>query len=97
MPAISVAVDGDVTATPGSITTVKDAQSGKWTAGTISYKTYPKLKVNGKPVIHEASCTFTFSGTNSSGATVTGSETVKLSAGTAKLQKGADKVLKDGD
>lgn len=97
MTTISVAVKGEVTATPGTNQNYKEAASGKWTADTVSYETYAKLKVNGESVIYEASCTFSFSGSDSSNKAVTGSEKVKLSAGTTKLQKGANKVLKQGD
>jgi hypothetical protein len=96
MTAKSVAVEGDVKATAGA-TPYTGANSGTWTAGPVSYQTYSKLQVNGKPVIFEASCTFNFKGTGPNNAPVAGVETVQLSAGTTTLQKGANNVMKHGD
>jgi hypothetical protein len=87
---------GDVSATPGT-TPFSGAQSGTWTAGTISETAYDKVVSGGAKAISQAQCTFSFTGANSSGATVTGSETVTLSAGATKLQKGAAGVIVDGD
>jgi hypothetical protein len=95
MPPIAVAIQGDVVATAGT-GLPPGADSGTWTAGSVSYQTYPKLKVGGN-VAHKASCTFTFAGASSSGSPVSNSSTVTLTAGTTKLQKGANFVLQDGD
>jgi hypothetical protein len=92
----SVATEGDVTATPGT-SMFTGADSGRWTAGAITYTSYAKLKVGGGQVIHKAECTFRFSGASSSGAAVTGQETVTLTAGSPLLQKGASSVLVHGD
>jgi hypothetical protein len=92
-----VARQGDVSATPGTAP-YTGATSGAWTAGTISDTPYDKIVSGGKKAISEAQCTFSFSGVNDgSGATVTGSETVTLSAKQTKLQKGAAGVIVDGD
>lgn len=91
-----VAVDGDVSATP-SVTPYRGAQGGTWTAAPISYQKYEKLVSGGKAVVWQAKCTFSFSGTNSSGATVTGTEDVTLAAGATKLQGSENGVLLDGD
>ena len=91
-----VARQGGVSATPGT-TPFTGANSGTWTAGPISDKPYDKVVSGGAKAISEAQCTFNFSGVNASGATVTGSETVTLSAKQTKLQKGAAGVLVDGD
>ncbi len=96
MPASSVAVEGNVTATVGT-NPYTGASAGDWTASLVSYNSYSKLKVNGKPVIHGASCTFNFQGTAPNGASVTTAVTVTLSAGTTTLQKGAKHVLRHGD
>ena len=96
MTAKSVAVEGDVKATAGA-KFFEPATSGAWTAASVIHQTYSKLKVNGKPVIYEASCTFNFSGTAPNGATVTTAVPVTLSAQPTKLQKGAKHVLRDGD
>lgn len=89
---------GDVKATAG-VKFFEPATSGAWKADSVIHQTYSKLKVNGKPVIYEASCTFNFSGTAPNGATVTTAVpvTVMLSAQPTKLQKGAKHVLRDGD
>ncbi len=92
----SVAVEGDVTATPGT-TPFTGADSGTWTAGTVTYLSYAKLTVNGIKVIWQAQCAFTFSGASSSGTAVTGAETVTLTANTTILQKGISNVLVNGD
>jgi hypothetical protein len=73
-----------------------------WTAGTISVKSYAQLKIDGVEAIYEASCTFSFSGSNSknNGAAVTGSDPVTLSAaalGKTHLQGQENQVLRDGD
>jgi len=92
-----VAVQGDVSATAGT-SPYTGADSGTWTAGTVSETSYANLKSGGKEVVWKAECTFSFSGTNSSsGATVTGSEKVTLTATTKLLKKGEHSVLVDGD
>lgn len=102
MPA--VAVEGDVVATPGSVlhtdTSVGSGSSspaGTWSAGSVSYSTYPGLKSAGKPAIWKAECTFSFSGTNTSGAAVNQTEKVTLTASTQPLNPGQNDVLVDGD
>lgn len=92
----SVVTEGGVTATP-TTSLFTGAQSGKWTAGTISYGTDAKLRVGGAKVIHTASCTFSFAGANASGTAVAGTEAVELKAKTTLLQKGGPKVIVDGD
>ena len=96
MTGTAVAGEGDVTATPGSIF-FTGASSGTWTAGPVTVTTYPTLRAGGAQVAFQASCTFQFIG--KTGQTpVTGSETVTLTAaGSAKLQKGLNGVLLDGD
>lgn len=95
-----VGVEGDVQATPSS-TPPETASGGSWSAGSISYKTYSQLKVGGTPVIHEASCTFTYSGgtqkADSSKAHQTVTSTVTLTATTKLTQHGLDDVLVNGD
>lgn len=93
----TVAVEGDVKATPGS-TPYPPADSGTWTAGPVEYQAYDNFKVKSKAVVYQAKCKFTFSGVNSaSGVTVSGEETVELKAQQTKLQQGQKKVLVDGD
>lgn len=96
MTAKSVAVEDEVIATPGTAP-FTGAESGTWTAGPVSYRSYGSLTVGGINVIYEASCTFNFSGASSSGAAVIGSETVTLTAGSTLLQKNESGVLVNGD
>ncbi len=96
MPGESVAGEGEVVATPGS-TPFTGAETGVWTAGPIAVQSYSKLTIGGKPVIHQAQCTFNFSGQSSSGASIVGSETVQLKAGQTLLQKTQGGVLVNGD
>jgi hypothetical protein len=92
-----VAVTGDVVATVGT-TPFTGADLGTWTAGAVSVQFYNHLTSGGTTVIHQAECTFNFSGTNSgTGATITGSETVTLTAGATVLQRGQSGVLVQGD
>ena len=92
----SVAAEGDVTATAGT-TPFTGAQSGTWAAGSITVTAHADLQVGGAAAISKANCTFSFSGLNSSGVTVTGQESVTLMAGATKLHDGEDTVLLDGD
>jgi hypothetical protein len=89
-------VEGQVTATPGAMP-FTGAESGVWTAGSVNYESYDALKMDGAKVIHGASCRFSFSGQSSSGATVTGSETVTLEAGRTIVQKDSSGALLSGD
>ncbi len=95
-----VAVVDEVKATPGAKSPSDNVQGGTWSAGSITHQFYPKLTIGGKPVIYEASCTFTYSGgkDSSSGADVPPtSEDVTLTATTKKTQKDESFVLVDGD
>ena len=96
MVAKSAAVKGDVSATAGT-SPYTGAQTGTWTAGQVTETSYANLKVGGKEVLWKAECTFSFSGANSSGTTVTGTEKVTLTATTKLLMKGEHSVLVDGD
>lgn len=91
-----VAVQGEIKATPGTIP-FPPANTGSWRAEPVKEVIHSTLKVKGKPVVLEATCTFTFSGFSSTGATVTGSEEVKLSPTTKVLLKSSTFVLVDGD
>lgn len=95
-----VAVTGDTVATASSATapSTQPTWSGAWTAGPVTETAYPKLSVNAKGVIHQARCTFTYSGVDASSAPVGPlTSTVTLSAATTILQKGVSNVLRDGD
>jgi hypothetical protein len=96
MAAKPVTGDGDVSATAGT-TPFTGAQGGTWAAGSVQLKTYAKLEAGGKPVVHQAECTFSFSGANASGAKVEGTSTVTLTEPGRPLQKGQQSVLVDGD
>jgi hypothetical protein len=90
----SVAVDGQVEATPGTIPH-PPADAGEWKAGLVVYETHAKLKVDGELAIEKAECTFSFFGTNSQavGALVTASSTVELVAGSTKLKESGRGML----
>ena len=96
MTGSAVAGEGDVTASPGSIPFTGAEPGGTWTAGPVTVLTYPRLRAGGAQVAFQAVCTFQFTG--KSGPTpITGSETVTLTPGDSKLQKGQNGVLLDGD
>src|SRR5215831_3080182 len=92
----SVACQGDVSATVGNVP-FTGAQSGTWTASAITVTPHQVLQVDGAAAITQASCTFSFSGANSSGSPVAGQATVTLMAGATTLRVGPDTVLVDGD
>jgi hypothetical protein len=94
----NIAVEGDVIAIPGT-TPYPPAVSGAWIPGPVTYSAYSKVKVNGRGVIYEAKCTFTFSGVGPPPASspVSGTEDVTLSAGSTAVNDGQDSVLLDGD
>jgi hypothetical protein len=95
----SLAVIGDVIATPGS-TPYPPADTGIWTPGGVIYQAYSALSSNGINVIYEAQCIFTFVGTKATSAgpiPVSGSETVSLRAGTTTVNASQNSVLLDGD
>jgi hypothetical protein len=91
-----VATTGEVTATV-STTLVKPATTGVWAAGTIHETPHDKLKAAGSKALREAKCTFRFTGSDSSGAAVAGTEDVTLSATATLLQKQHGGVLLDAD
>jgi hypothetical protein len=98
MPLKPVAKDGDVTATARS-TKLPPAVSGSWTAGSVVTTRYPFMTIGGVAVIHQAMCTFSFTGTGPSpgNAPVSGTSIVTLTATSTTLQKGSTFVLRDGD
>jgi hypothetical protein len=99
----TVAVEGDTvaTASDSTSTVAKPSWLGSWSAGAITETSYAKLSVGGVNVIHQARCTFTFRGEDTSTQPptpnmMTTSEVV-LMASTTILQKGASSVLVDGN
>lgn len=95
-----VAVTGEAVAT-ASLSTAPSTQpawTGAWVAGAVTESAYAKLTVGAKAVIHQARCTFTFTGADASGAPVGPlTSTVTLTAAQTVLQKGASSVLRHGD
>jgi hypothetical protein len=91
----AVAARGDVSAEAGTTPSSK-ADSGTWTAGPVSVTTFDDLTVGGDPVVVEAECTFTFSGTKGNSA-VADSATVTLTAADHPLLGTQDSVLVHGD
>lgn len=97
-----VARAGDVRATPGTSPNYPNetapTAAGTWSAGTVSETTVAKAGSDGARVVHAASCTFTFNGSNTqSGATVTVTSVVTLNPGSQVLQVGGSDPLVDGD
>ncbi|MEQ8765575.1 MAG: hypothetical protein RL885_16740 [Planctomycetota bacterium] len=95
--AVGVVGDTVATASPGTAPSSKPTWTGNWQAGLVSETSYSWLQVKGIAVIHRAKCTFTFGGTDASGATVTMTSDVELVAGSTILQKGQSRVLVQGD
>ena len=91
-----VAAEGDVSAQGGS-TPYSPAVSGTWTPGTVVLSKYTKLTIGGDATVWKAECSFSFTGPDSNGVTVTGSSSVTLTAGSTKLQGGSSNVLRHGD
>ena len=74
--------------------------TGTWTASpTITETTKTKFTSDGKAVVVEASCTFSYSGntTSSPSSPVTYSSTVTLTPQSKKLTVGGSSPLVDGD
>jgi hypothetical protein len=93
----AVAVQGEIKATAGT-TPFPPADTGSWAPGPVVEVTHPKLGVKGKPVVLEASCTFSFTGAvSSTGAPVSGVEVVMLKPKTTIVLKSGTFVLVDGD
>ena len=92
----NIAVEGDVIAIPGT-TPYPPAVSGAWIPGSVIYSSYSKVKINGRVVIYEAKCTFTFTGVDSSPAPVSGTEDVTLSASNTNVNNGQNSVLLDSE
>ncbi len=86
---------GDVTASVGTVF-FTGATSGTWTAGSVSVTTSDALRSDGSLAATEATCDFTFSGSNGT-SPVAGSSTVKLSPSTRAIRVGGRHPLVDGD
>lgn len=75
-----------------------NADTGKWTAGTVQETADSKLSADGAAVLHQAECTFTFAGTLGKPPKPVGdSSTVTLRPNRTTLQAGQTAVLLDGD
>ncbi len=92
----SVAKMGDVIATPGTIM-LSPAVGGSWSAAPVTYTIIRKVAIGGVGALHQAECTFTFTGADPMGVPVVGAETVTLVAGSTKLTGSTQAVLVDGD
>ncbi len=68
---------------------------GSWQAGPITFQSYDYFTLNGNPIAYEASCTFTFNGTDHNGVAVPDSETISLKAKQQTTLQGP--VLCDGN
>jgi hypothetical protein len=89
----SVAVTGEVVATPSPITSLGGAP-GSWAAGTVVDTGYASMTIDGRPVIHQARCAFTFTNANTGATTVAN---ITLAASATPLQRGRSGVLRQGD
>jgi hypothetical protein len=101
MVGVAVATEGDVVVTVGTIP-YQPNSGGTWSAGSVSYVSYAYLTVDGKKVISEASCGFSFSGKKDAEphdpVVTLGPQTLKLAPPhQTVLQKGDAQVLRHGD
>ena len=101
MPAVAVATEGDVVVTLGTVP-YQPNSTGTWSAGSVSYVSYAYLMVDGKKVISEASCGFSFSGAKNAPpndpVATPGPQSLKLAPPQPTvLQKGDAQVLRHGD
>lgn len=96
-----VAARGDVTATKGTIGKASHPAGGSWAAGDVEHDADSKLTISGAAVLHEASCTFTHSGgqTTSTPPVTEDPWTSKVTLGpsSTKLKVGGRAVILDGD
>lgn len=96
---ITVALNGDVIATPGSTPPGNCTPAPGWTAGSVIYTNGTKIKVNGIFVITKAECTFTWTGAppplGCSPTTMTSK--VTLNPSTTKLKDNSTNILRNGD
>jgi len=81
---------------PGTIP-YPPAVSGTWTAQPVVNTLAAKISVDGNKVVLESECTFNFTGVDSGGNPVTGSETVTLSASPTVLTDNSNDILRLGD
>jgi hypothetical protein len=97
----AVAARGDVTATKGTIGKASYPAGGAWAAGDVAFDVDSKLVISGAAVLHEASCTFTHSGgqTTSTPPVTEASWTADVTLGpsSTKLKVGGRAVVLDGD
>jgi hypothetical protein len=96
---ITVALNGDVIATPGSIPPGNCTPAPGWTAGPIIYTNGMKIKVDGTWVITKAECTFIWTGTPPPPGCVpvaTNSK-VTLNPDTTKLKDNSKDILRNGN
>jgi hypothetical protein len=101
MAGVAVATEGDVVVTVGTVPYQLNS-SGTWIAGSVSYVSYAYLTVDGKKVVSEASCGFSFSGKEDAEphkpVVTPGPQTLKLAPPQQTLlQKGDAQVLRNGD
>ncbi len=75
------------------------AATGAWAPapGPVGETPDTTLTVGGAAVLHQAQCTFLFSGSTSSGSAVADSSTVVLTPKSTTLRAGQTAVLLDGD
>jgi hypothetical protein len=87
-----VAKVGDVSARASPSAAHPEAGSGQWEAGPIIETVHERIRVDGKPVLQEATCVFTFIGNIGSATSV-----MTVTASATGLRGTAGGVLLDGD
>ena len=97
MPGRPVAVEGTVVASSAGASLPPPATAGTWTNPGVSETKVDHLKAGGKKVVRQATCTFSFSGTDSSSNPVTASATATLTPGPTTLEGGGSPLLRNGD
>lgn len=99
---VAVSGDGVASASTATAPSNQPAWKGAWSAGTPVETLHRQLSVGGVRVLHELSCTFTFTGVDTSVSptpppTPPTTSTVVLRAGTTVLRESGRFVLLDGD
>ncbi|WP_185234467.1 hypothetical protein [Teredinibacter franksiae] len=94
-----IGVEGDVLATPGT-SPYPPADNGAWAPGKVSETSCATVASGGKKGLLKATCTFNFTGTQTTPngpVPVSGSETVTLEAKASTLTSAGKVLLLDGE
>jgi len=94
-----IGVEGDVLATPGT-SPYPTADSGVWAPDKVAETPCTTVASGSKKGLLKATCTFSFTGTQSTSngtVTITGSESVTLEAKASTLTSKGEVLLLDGE